>query len=70
MTRASWKPPNCAASLRRSSSSSNWRLHWRMGSITRPATGAQIHAFLTRLAGEAPELDPLFFQRLPAKSTA
>lgn len=30
----------------------------------------QIHAVLTGLVGEAPELDLLFFQRLPAKPAA
>jgi uncharacterized damage-inducible protein DinB len=30
----------------------------------------QVHALLTGLVGKAPELDPLFFQRLSAKPAA
>jgi DinB family len=38
---ASQARSNIAASRRRKNSSSNWRLRWRTGSITRPITGGR-----------------------------
>jgi len=48
---------------------SNWRLRWRIDSITRPTTAAT-STLLTGLVGEAPALDLLVFQRQSAQSAA
>jgi uncharacterized damage-inducible protein DinB len=67
---ASPGPSNTAASLRRRSSSSNWApalAHWFNHQSHHRG---QVHALLTGLVGEAPELDLLFFQRLSAKPAA